>query len=106
MPVLNRVSCFAEKWLANADRWNDTSVLSRDAVDLAYMVKAWGIEAARAGAKLAANAYGEAVARAARTKLLRDQPYRKQCADSLAISDAKALLAGLKALGKVAKGLS
>ena len=28
VPVLDHVSCFAEKWLANADRWNDKSVLA------------------------------------------------------------------------------
>lgn len=108
VPVLNRISCFAEKWLANADRWNDTAVLSRDAFDLAFMLRAWGIDDARAGAELAVGAYGDAVARAARTaskKLFEDAKYRKHCADNLAISDSKNLLSGLKQLAKVAKDL-
>src|SRR5438067_10088251 len=33
VPALDHTSCFAEKWLANADRWNDVSVMSRDAID-------------------------------------------------------------------------
>ena len=41
VPVLDRTACFAEKWLANADRWNDSAVLSRDAIDLAFMLQAW-----------------------------------------------------------------
>jgi len=109
VPVLDRISCFAEKWLANADRWNDTAVLSRDALDLAFMLRAWGIDDARAGAELAAGAYGDAVVRAARaasTKLLDDAKYRKHCADNLAISDSKTLLSGLKQLGKIIKDLS
>ena len=39
LPVmcLTRKHCFAEKFLANADRGLDTSTLSRDIVDLAFM---------------------------------------------------------------------
>ncbi|OCR02405.1 hypothetical protein BCD67_22300 [Oscillatoriales cyanobacterium USR001] len=35
VPCLNEVDCFAEKLLANADRWIDSSVESRDLIDLA-----------------------------------------------------------------------
>jgi hypothetical protein len=35
VPCLNEVDIFAEKLLANADRWNDSSVESRDLIDLA-----------------------------------------------------------------------
>ncbi len=99
VPVLDRSSCFAEKWLANADRWNDKSVLSRDAIDLAFMLHAWDIEDALAGAALATAAYGKAVVRAARaasTTLLENANYRKQCIENLAIDDAKKLVSGLK----------
>jgi hypothetical protein len=108
VPVLNRISCFAEKWLANADRWNDTAVLSRDAFDLAFMLRAWDIDQARAGAELAAGAYGDAIRRAARaasTKLLEDAKYRKHCVENLAIADSKNLMQGLKKFAKVAKDL-
>jgi Nucleotidyl transferase AbiEii toxin, Type IV TA system len=35
VPCLNKVDSFAEKLLANSDRWNDSSVESRDLIDLA-----------------------------------------------------------------------
>jgi hypothetical protein len=35
VPCLNQIDSCAEKLLANADRWNDTSVESRDLIDLA-----------------------------------------------------------------------
>jgi hypothetical protein len=108
LPVLDRTCCFAEKWLANADRWNDQAVLSRDAIDLAFMLAAWKTDEALAGADLAGRAYGDAIGRAARAasaKLLENAKYRKQCVDYLAITDSKGLVAGLKLLAKVAKRL-
>ncbi|MBI2802974.1 MAG: nucleotidyl transferase AbiEii/AbiGii toxin family protein [Gammaproteobacteria bacterium] len=108
VPVLDRTSCFVEKWLANADRWNDQAVLSRDAIDLAFMLSAWKIDEAFAGAELAGRAYGDTIGRAARaasTKLLEDTRHRKQCTESLAVTDSKRLVSGLKLLAKVAKKL-
>ena len=107
--VLDRTSCFAEKWLANADRWNDKAVLSRDAIDLAFMLSVWSIEDALAGERLASAAYGEVVSRAASgasSKLLEDATYRRQCAKALGIGAEKRLLAGLRKLAKVAKQLA
>jgi Nucleotidyl transferase AbiEii toxin, Type IV TA system len=109
VPVLDRTSCFAEKWLANADRWTDKATLSRDAIDLAFMLSAWSIDEALAGAQLANSAYGDAIGRAARgasAKLLEDGTYQRQCAKDLDITDAKRLLAGLRVLEKVAKDLT
>jgi hypothetical protein len=40
--VLSQVDLYAEKLLANSDRWNDASVMYRDAVDLAMMIDQWG----------------------------------------------------------------
>jgi Nucleotidyl transferase AbiEii toxin, Type IV TA system len=108
VPVLDRTSCYAEKWLANADRWNDKPVLSRDAIDLAFMLSVWGVDDALAGAELAVAAYGDVIGRAARaasTKLLEDAAYRRRCAQDLAITDSKRLVAGLKLLAKLAKAL-
>jgi Nucleotidyl transferase AbiEii toxin, Type IV TA system len=108
VPVLDRISCFAEKWLANADRWNDRAVLSRDAVDLAFMLSAWGRDEALAGAKLAVGAYGNAIARAARgasSKLLEDAQYRRQCAQDLGVTEMKRLMSGLRILAKLANEL-
>ena len=100
---LDQTSCFAEKWLANADRWNDTAVLSRDAIDLAFMLTAWNVAQAQAGALLAEQAYGVAIRRAAVaacTKLVEDAPYRKRCAEGLAIEGAKGLLPKLRKLAR------
>ncbi|MFM9971759.1 MAG: nucleotidyl transferase AbiEii/AbiGii toxin family protein [Burkholderiales bacterium] len=108
VPVLDQISCFAEKWLANADRWNDTAVLSRDVIDLAHMLAAWDIENAVAGAKRAMTAYGSAITRAARmasTKLIENAKYRRQCMEDLAITDAKLLTSGLKLFPIVLKAL-
>lgn len=109
VPVLDRISCFAEKWLANADRWGDKAVLSRDAVDLAFMLSAWSIEDARAGARLASTAYGDAISRAASgasVKLLEDAAARLSCAKALGVSDEARLLAGLRKLAKVAQEMA
>lgn len=38
VPTLNTESLFAEKLLANADRWADASVLSRDMIDVGFML--------------------------------------------------------------------
>lgn len=108
VPVLDRASCFAEKWLANADRWNDSAVLSRDAIDLAFMLQAWEPDAALAGSTLAVVAYGNAIRQSALNacaKLRHDAAYRKHCAGNLAISDTKTLAAGLRKLEKLAPAM-
>ncbi|PYE82212.1 nucleotidyl transferase AbiEii/AbiGii toxin family protein [Pseudoroseicyclus aestuarii] len=40
--VLTRDCLYAEKLLANADRWADKAVLSRDILDLSMMILRWG----------------------------------------------------------------
>lgn len=97
--VLDRVSCCAEKFLANADRWNDESVLGRDAIDLAFMAANWGVEPLRQGCAVATEAYGGIVARAvkrAATRLIEQPAWRRRCVTTLTISDTKTLLAGLR----------
>ncbi len=108
VPVLDRASCFAEKWLANADRWNDSAVLSRDAVDLAFMLQAWKPDEALAGAALAAVAYGAAIRQSALNacaKLRDDVAYRKRCIANLAIGDTRTLTAGLRKLEKLSQAM-
>jgi hypothetical protein len=108
IPALDRASCFAEKWLANADRWNDVSVMSRDAIDLAFMLRAWSPSDAQAGATLATQAYGAAIgqsARAAAGKIINNPAYLKQCAGNLALDDMKALKSGLKKLERFAASI-
>ena len=63
---------------------------------------------ALAGAQLAVDAYGNAIARAARgarSKRLEDACYRRQCAQDLGITEMKRLLAGLRILATVANAL-
>ncbi|QIE47759.1 hypothetical protein G5B38_19245 (plasmid) [Pseudohalocynthiibacter aestuariivivens] len=42
VPMLGREDMYAEKFLANDDRWNDTSVMSRDIIDLSISMSRWG----------------------------------------------------------------
>ena len=60
VPVLSRDDMYAEKLLANVDRGLDRSVMNRDLIDLAMMMKAWGGVPASALEK-ARKAYGDAV---------------------------------------------
>jgi len=101
VPCLDERSCFAEKFLANADRWSDESYLSRDVIDLAYMQQGWGMERFVEGGRLAYAAYGDAVetsARAAARKLLRSKLYLKKCVDDLRVVGQATLVAGLRAI--------
>lgn len=98
---LTRRHCFAEKFLANADRGLDASTLSRDIVDLAFMIEGWSKEDANAGMAIARNAYGDSVCRSlvsVTTRMRTDKSYRNRCVEGLAIAEPKVLTAGLKAL--------
>ena len=98
---LTRKHCFAEKFLANADRGLDASTLSRDIVDLAFMIEGWSRVDADAGMAIAMGAYGDSVRRslaAVTRKMREDKAYRNRCVEGLAISDPKVLTAGLKGL--------
>jgi hypothetical protein len=98
---LTRRHCFAEKFLANADRGHDTSTLSRDVVDLAFMTAGWPKKDAEAGFVMATAAYGDAIGRtlaATVDRMRKDLSHRRRCLDGLAVTDTKTLAAGLKAL--------
>ncbi len=99
VPALDAASCCAEKFLANADRWNDESALGRDAIDLAFMAAKWERAALRAGFETATGAYGKIVATAARraaTRLVEQAAWRRRCVAALNISDTRTLLTGLR----------
>jgi len=81
----------ATKLLANDDRWADTSVFSRDLIDLA-MMKA-SASALSAGAEKAADAYGPSVGDALRRAVgyLRERPQRlDRCLEALRMSVPRA----------------
>lgn len=65
LPVqtLSRVDLFAEKLLANTDRFNDEAVTSRDLIDLAIMIKFWDGIPPEAWEKTK-SAYGESAVQA------------------------------------------
>jgi len=101
VPCLSKASCFAEKFLANDDRWNDEAALSRDAIDLAFMIEGWDAEAAREGCTQARGAYGDSVeasARAAARKLIEKKDYFKKCITGLRVTRTETLSSGLRKL--------
>ena len=100
---LSHRHAFAEKFLANADRGMDPSTLSRDAVDLAFMIDGWSRDDAAAGFAIARAAYGAAVDRTLDSvigKMREDKAYRKRCVDGLGIADPKVLTRGLATLAR------
>lgn len=103
IPCLDRESCFAEKLLANADRWSDKSVMSRDIIDLAFMASHWGAVPAEAFAA-AENAYGNSIRRSllnALSLLRLDANYLERCLAAMAIHDKDRLHSGLVILSKI-----
>jgi hypothetical protein len=103
VPCLSHADCFAEKLLANADRWRDDAVLSRDVIDLAFMMEGWSREDALAGAALARSAYGSIVDRAlgeAAQRMLDAEAHRKRCITALRVVNVKTLTAGLRKLAR------
>lgn len=105
LPVqcLTHEHCFAEKLLANADRGMDASTLSRDAVDLAFMVAGWGVQQAAAGAELARVAYGPVIDRElarAVARLRGERAYRTRVIEGLGIEETATLSSGLEALAR------
>lgn len=96
---LDRTCCFAEKILANDDCWIDESALSRDIIDLAYMIEAWGTKPFLEGMHKARQAYGDHVLESIRSsakKLMSNKTYSKKCVDGLRVARTSTLAAGLK----------
>lgn len=87
VPLLSREDMYAEKLLANTDRVMDRSQMSRDLIDLAMMIKAWG-PIPSASLKKAEAAYGQAVFiyfdRG--LTLLRDRRYTDECLKAMAMN--------------------
>ncbi len=84
---LSKIDLFAEKLLANADRFADKSVMSRDAIDLLIMEKHWGQIPHQAWTK-ATGAYGDSVHGALKKAKdhLRDNPqYLTDCISKMGI---------------------
>lgn len=89
VPQLARDDMYTEKLLANADRWPDRAVLSRDIIDLSIMISRWGPipeaawEKARTAYGVTADeAYGKAVDH------IRDRDELRRCMRELSIDPA------------------
>lgn len=80
VPTLTRADMYAEKLLANADRYRDKSVASRDIIDLAMMIGHWGDVPAAAWDKVR-QAYGASADRAFKgaIEMVSDRAYLGQC---------------------------
>jgi hypothetical protein len=89
VPCLSQTDMFAEKLLANADRYGDKSVMSRDIIDLIVMQHHWGEIPASAWAKSEA-AYGNSVRIAygkALDLLRHDRHYLDECIVQMGIDE-------------------
>ena len=99
LPVacLSPVDCFAEKLLANSDRWLDASVESRDLLDLAILRSQSAIP--KAAIAKAENAYPvvEPLRRAIANFQARPD-YRERCHQSLRVRSPKTIVDGLDLL--------
>jgi Nucleotidyl transferase AbiEii toxin, Type IV TA system len=101
VPCLDATSCFAEKFLVNADRWRDDAVFSRDLIDLAFMMANWSSADARTGFAIAAEAYGEVVEKCLDRAIARfsaDATYANHCLKRLVVSDEPRMRKGLARL--------
>lgn len=80
VPTLTRADMYAEKLLANADRYRDKAVASRDIIDLAMMIGHWGSVPAEAWGKVR-QAYGASADRAfeGAIEMVSDRAYLSQC---------------------------
>ncbi len=78
--TLSQVDMFAEKLLANTDRWADRSTTSRDIIDLAMMIHHWGPIPPSAWLKVE-DAYGASARRAfvKAQELLADEAHLAEC---------------------------
>jgi hypothetical protein len=92
--------CYAEKLLANSDRWADRQVMSRDLLDLAALRSRYGEIPGEAWNK-AERAYKSAPRAdlgSALAMLDADPTYRESCFRNLSITDREDLMRGLSRL--------
>ena len=99
---LSIADCYAEKLLANSDRWGDRQVHSRDLIDLAILRAKLGPIPESAWRKTE-RAYKSAP----RTDLAKalaafqeDEPYQRRCFDGLGVVAVPEILSGLARLGE------
>jgi hypothetical protein len=86
VPVLTRDCMYAEKLLANADRWMDKAVLNRDILDLSMMISRWGPIPEHAWA-IAESAYGDTVRKSYERAIarIRNAEWLRECMVGMAM---------------------
>ena len=97
LPCLSEIDRFAEKLLANADRWNDESIQSRDLIDLAVL---------RVNRKIPEHAIEKSEVaypvidplKNALRKFRNSQKYQNKCFDTLQIENSGQILQGVELL--------
>jgi hypothetical protein len=94
---LSIADCYAEKLLANSDRWADRQILSRDLIDLAVLRGKLG--PIPEGAWRKTEAAYKSAPRADLVKALeffeKDEAYQRRCFDGLGVTAIPAALGGL-----------
>jgi hypothetical protein len=97
---LSLTDCYAEKILANSDRWADRQILSRDLIDLSILRQRMGLVPERSWEKTE-RAYRSA----AREDLLKaiaaflgDVAHQKRCFEGLQLENPEEALAGMDLL--------
>lgn len=97
VPCLNSVDRYAEKLLANADRWPDASIESRDLIDLAVLRV--HNEQSDQSIKKAEEAYPVLMPlKKALVKFQNSQEYRRKCFSALEISNRTLIIDGIDLL--------
>jgi hypothetical protein len=97
VPCLNRVDRYAEKLLANADRWPDSSIESRDLIDLAIL-RLHGDQSQQAIDK-AEEAYPVlAPLQKSLEKFQGSKEYRQKCFSALEITNRCLIMNGIDLL--------
>jgi hypothetical protein len=91
IPVLSREDLYCEKLLANADRYADKAVLSRDIIDLAIMISRWG-DIPESALNKARDAYGSAIDAAFEkaAAAIRNPEWLKACMHGMAMQPSLA----------------
>lgn len=89
VPVLSRNDMFAEKLLANTDRGMDKAMLSRDIIDIAMMLQAWGPVPDEAWLKVK-HVYGASAEKAYRdaVQLVGNPDYLARCLSRMNMDEA------------------
>ena len=100
VPILSIADAFAEKLLANSDRWADRDELARDLVDLAVLRNSHGPipETAWVAAERAYRSAPLQDLRKAATRFLAEPDYQWRCFTGLDVEGTDDVLRGVRAL--------